>query len=456
MRLTKAVPRGRLRRGSALQGLLVLSICLSPSAVAQAAEDFASYRQQAVAPHREDFERIAVRLVDDSDFKAFTARLDVVDALAERLVASFEASRRRTGRQLLDGVVPPSAVDAMDDREAVDVRSAAELVREHEAKFAEALPVPRLNADELNVLRAYYDAAVRAAAAWITRNGATVARIDDEAAASVVSLCCVVPFLHVADAHWNVERVRDLPAWIREPKYLEMLERFALDLRRPRTAYAFAETRMGDTVPAYWSYQEQVAEKLVETETYHSAIVCLRAGVEDAAEHERFDEAVRLRLRLGALLAELGHPLMAVDQMERVLAESKDDATYRRAAVLRFKHLYEAGAHKRVVDDLDAFLEDERCRRARPQIMYVGWVAHRRRLERGAADRLMKRFLAEYENHVLAADMYYASAVDALVRSDYAEAARLLELIEFRFPEARVIEKVQRLQARLNGTTMEH
>ena len=49
----------------------------------------------------------------------------------------------------------------------------------------------------------------------------------------------------------------------------------------------------------------------------------------------------------------------------------------------------------------------------------------------------------------LAADMYFSSAMTALASSDYSEAARLLEIVQYRYPESRLQGRVSQIQLRL-------
>ena len=48
--------------------------------------------------------------------------------------------------------------------------------------------------------------------------------------------------------------------------------------------------------------------------------------------------------------------------------------------------------------------------------------------------------------------MYFSSAMTALASSDYAEAARLLEIVQYRYPESRLQTKVRKIQKRLQET----
>ena len=50
------------------------------------------------------------------------------------------------------------------------------------------------------------------------------------------------------------------------------------------------------------------------------------------------------------------------------------------------------------------------------------------------------------------ADIYFASAMTALAASDYDQALRMIEIIEYRYPQSRIINKVKQIKQRLEKT----
>ena len=116
------------------------------------------------------------------------------------------------------------------------------------------------------------------------------------------------------------------------------------------------------------------------------------------------------------------------------------------------KYLSKAGRFATVIQDAPKYHMDQRCKAQLPQILHIAWVAHRRESQPVPARRLQQSFLERFSDHPLAAEMYFASAMEALEGSDYDGALRLLKVVERRYPESRLIRKVKRIGRRLEGT----
>ena len=59
----------------------------------------------------------------------------------------------------------------------------------------------------------------------------------------------------------------------------------------------------------------------------------------------------------------------------------------------------------------------------------------------------MKRdFLENYADNPLSADMYYDSAIEALVEDDKEKALGMLEIIELRYRQSKIVTKARKLR----------
>ena len=117
--------------------------------------------------------------------------------------------------------------------------------------------------------------------------------------------------------------------------------------------------------------------------------------------------------------------------------------------MLTLKYLYEAKQFDQVAKESAKYRADTRSEAYLPQILYISWVTHRREGNAETAEKLQEMFLKKFPQHPLGADMHFSSAMSALANGNYAEALRLLEIVEYRYPKSRIASKVKKLQERL-------
>jgi hypothetical protein len=94
---------------------------------------------------------------------------------------------------------------------------------------------------------------------------------------------------------------------------------------------------------------------------------------------------------------------------------------------------------------------DEKYAVYAPQIMYVRWVTNRQLSKSEESDRVRQRFLVRFPDHVLGADMHFATATDLLAASDYTAAEKELAFIEDHYPSAPVAKKARDICERLRN-----
>jgi len=333
--------------------------------------------------------------------------------------------------------------------------NALEVLAEYQDAFAQGLPRPDVPETTIKTLLGYYAASVRVAGNYIAERGRLVAAIDPRDTADILQLCLVMPFLHIPDLNWTDQNIRDLPEWMKTSENLSHLENFSLRVQRTNTAYQFMLFRLklnktdSLTIPVYPDYLLEAATRLITAREYHAGIYCIKSGISLAEDEKQQETAITLRFQLADLLGTIGHHPLAVQEMKEILNRYPKSDSYAKAAMLYMKYLYESHQYVKILQEASAFQSDPRCKPYLPQILYISWVAHRHEDHVEDANKLQKIFLEKYPDHLLAADMYFASAMMALAASDYEEASRLLELIEYRYPTARVMTKVKDIQKRL-------
>jgi hypothetical protein len=139
----------------------------------------------------------------------------------------------------------------------------------------------------------------------------------------------------------------------------------------------------------------------------------------------------------------------AADEIQSIRSLCPDPADYARASVLHLKYLYAAGQYSAMVADASADLNQPRCQSALPQIIYITWATCRRHGMDAAP--WSETFIERFPDDPLAAQIYLASAIDAIAQGKTQQASRLLEFIEYRFPQSKIIPQVRQVRARLRA-----
>ena len=318
-----------------------------------------------------------------------------------------------------------------------------------------ALPMPQIGEDDREVLRAYFEQSLNAAVQYVGKRGSILLSGKNSRSDEVVALSLALPLLHQPDRKWTYQQVQMLPEWMRSPKGLEMLERVSMLLKRPYTAFKIGQLRANVpeekvTSTAFLTFAQTTANTCTRSKQYATAAACWRAAAEQAAEMGLADQAADFRFNLAQLLADTGHAAEAAKETQDMLAGSLADAPYGRAAMLDLVYLYKADANDVVLKDYFKREKDPRVTPYRPQMLYVAWVASRKQGDERIEEKLRKEFLDQYGSHSLAADMYFAVAMQALAAANYREARTILDFIEAKFPDSHIIRQAKQIKDRLD------
>ena len=430
--------------------ILLLAFALAD---AEELDDFAAYRRQALSPHRAEYDRIIAAYADDPILLAFRERLELIDRLAAELVNSFESSEEASFDDVLDGMLDVEELPLAETEQDQNV-TALEIYSEFSNQFVSNLQPPAVSHEELQLLRQYYDKSARAVAQYIAEHGRLIAKVDDEAAERMVQLYLVVPFLHHPDGRWSGKQIGQIPAWMQQPRYLTSMEMFALRVLRPHSAYQFARflrdqnSDAGEPV-TYLDYLVSTSERMLEAQDMHAAFHCLRVAIDQADNQNKKELVIDLRIKYAKILSDVGHAKLAAEAVKPSLIEPAEATTYGKFAMLRLKYLYKAKQFDQIAKEQGPYQADERCRPYLPQILYIAWASCRHADPNDQAEKLRQAFLKRFPEHALAAKVYFATALSALSATDYEEASRLLEIIEYRFPKSKLIAKVKDIQSRL-------
>lgn len=384
----------------------------------------------------------------------FQQRLARLEELVGLLVSGSDAAQTASLEAMLGDIAgfAPASVELSTSTFAL---GAAEILAEYQPFFEEGLPTPPIVPGQLRILRDYYHARIEDAQKRVTERGHLAGAVSEASRIEALELSIVIPLLHVSDSRWSTQEIEDLPEWMRRQDSLVVLENFALRLRRPQTAYQFAYYRRSlsnqdkSQKTDYLGYLQDVAKQLAEQRDYHAALYCFQTAIPLAEKGNDHLLAHELRLELADLYTDAGHPQLGAETLKAVVENGKTDEMAGKAAMLRLKYLYESQQYEQVVREAAVYQEQERYQLYLPQILYIAWVSARRENQTDKAQQLQQEFLEKYSTHPLGADIYFSEAMKYLAASDYVEALRLLEVIEYRYPKSRLIDRVKQIQVRI-------
>lgn len=434
---------------------LALPAGLTECAHADEIQKYTAYKQTLLQPTQEDYARILAKYASDSKMKQFQDRLNLIDQVSAVLIKRLEATRSQSMREAFGDIIG-TATTTPAARVKPPAMDARDIYTEHVGRFAADLPAPPVTEQELAVLRKRYDLSLRCAEEFILKYGQSAAAIDNTTETSVLELYLVMAFLHVPDQQWGQASIEALPDWVRKAGPLKVFEEFALRLRRPATAMEFARYGHANqwneqTICAYLMEKaRQFSKGLAQ---YDVSISCYRQAIAVAERGRQQELALKVRLELAELLSVMQHPELSAAEMKEAMKADGQASEWPRAAMLRLKYLYDAKDHDAILQEAPVLQADKRSEPSLPQIMYISWVTHRVKNKQDAADKLMKEFLEKYPKNPLCADMYFAQAMGMMAEGNYVEVLRLFEIIEYRYPSAKVLPKVKAIREQLKKAT---
>ncbi len=441
-----------------MQCILSSSVCViaflvcGELASAAGTEEFLAHKRSALEPMQAEYERICASLEYDVKMKQFRDRVARIDEVAALLIGRLESTTAGVFGGILGDIVDaPGGRSGMG--RAAATSSARQIYTRFADRFSAELPVPSVTNKDMELLRRYYNTSIKAVEQYIVKHGEVSKAIEENAGRDVLELFIVMTLLHVPDRELSSVHVDWMPKWMKKPRPVAMFEEFSLHLGRPLTAAAFAQYgKQPWETDKLCDYVEAKGRICMAAHQYAAAIECLVAGIEVAGKAGAEERAMRISLSLAGLHEKMAYPQLAAAALKPALELYPRSPDWGKAAMLRLKYLYEAGQYDQIVEDAHNYQANRRSGGYLPQILYISWVTHRRKENPEAAEKLQQTFLEKFSKHPLAADMYFASAISALAKGDYAEALRLLEIIEYRYPKSRIMPKAKRLQKRLRKT----
>lgn len=432
--------------------LLVMTVVATACGTAAAGdlEDYQAHRQKQLAPLQGEFDRLCALYAKDKAMPLFRERVALIEKVAVFSIKRLAMNRDQVIEEVLEGAMASSGSKATDGADSL-LLDARDLYLQYRDAFAEPLPKPACTAAELATLQKYYETALVAAGDYMISHAGAMAKVHEKVARETAELCLVLQFLQIPDVRWSAKQVEALPPWMRAASMSDIIAAFALRVGRPFTAVQFAMQAKKELADpdAACDYLLAKAKELEPEAEFISAVRTYQAAVELAEKAGKADKATEARFSLAATYERLGHLPLAAETVKQAMAAQPQSSQWGKAALMRLKYLYQGQNFADLLQEYPAIEKDPRCRPYLPQILYIAWVTSRRENRLDKAHELEETFLKDYPKHPLGADIYFASAMTALAAANYEEASRLLETIQDRFPDSRIVPKVKEIQKRL-------
>ena len=447
-----------VNRASRVLVIAVATVCAAASG--SRAADRGSYedskRQQCGALEGE-FQDVMKKVSKEAVRRTASERLERIDELVARLDKTLGAMESAS----LDGILGNVVEEAGPPRPkgAATLYAAIDLLEDFKPDLAEPIRLQETPQEDAGIVQRYWDARMRAAESHVRNRAELIYAAGAEGGSGLVELSVVLTFLRIPDAQWSSQDVAAMPQWLKERDKIERIEQLAISDLRVRTAYeCFRHARgdkehAADTWQKYGEYLQAVGENRIARDNVHIGIHFLRVAAELAGSRGDPGGEAKVRWRLSEVYDEFGHKDLAALECKTVLDKYPKCEGRAKVVMRRLVLLAGAGEFETIRQEAAAYSDEPALKPLRPNILYVLWVAHRKREDAVAADALYRRFLEEYPQCDLCADMMFAAAMETLAKGDYEQTARFLEMIEYRYPKSKMVQRARSIRSRLQGTS---
>jgi hypothetical protein len=409
----------------------------------------ASIRREGCGELQSGCDQIVAAHPNDPAVAAFVRQLAALDAAADD---TFHDLRGHRAAFLDRNLANISGASADPDGPPV-LLGAAAIIEKHAASFAHVPSSSDLPEADRQVMAQYLNAAADVLARAVQSRAQACMALAGPDSAEVLRLALVLPVLRSDPSQSLTEPAAALPAWMSGASALHVLREFAVEASRPRLAFALARTSTTaasvDPSASYLAFVAGQADAMSRIRRYAASLAALRDGISVASAVNDQSTVTKLSFRVAEVLESSASPKAAADEIQSMRSRCVDPADYSQASVLYLKYLYLAGQYSALVSGARADLGEPRCQSALPQIIYITWATCRR--HGMDASPWNKTFIDRFPDDPLAAQMYLASALDAIAQGKPQEASRLLEFIEHRFPRSKIIPRVRQVRARLRA-----
>ena len=399
------------------------------------------------------YQTISQKYANYPQMRAFKRRLELISDVRKDIEQSFTQQRQQALDNLLDDTLGTDlSLSPVGQTSKLEIKiSAVDLLKKYSKQFSTSLEADAFAEDEQALLLKEYSRQIRKVSDQVAQRAQSVAAANPDQAMRVMALSLVLPLLHVPDEYWQAKDLEGLPGWVQESINLVQLEDFALRAHRPMTAYVFASesangAKSDSEKRELKAYLEETGDRLLREERYDDAIQCFEILKGYALNNGNKHIACEIIFRKAQIYDDIGRFDDAIGAIKELLGFDFDKNAYGKAAALHLKYLCNEEKFTEVLNYSSSYQKDKRAEEYMPQILYITWMASRLSGANDLAILNRKKFIALFPDHILAAEIYFALAIDSLVKGDHDECLRVLEFIVYKFPEYRLIKKVRGIQ----------
>jgi hypothetical protein len=396
--------------------------------------DLPKLRQHACGPFDTDFRRISSAHPNEAAVQRSRLRLVQIDQLVSIICQRLNDCH----------MLQPSDLSGRDS-----FVTANSLLRDYSLAFSTPVPPSSLSPKELQSMDCYIHGYACASGDFVCKR-ARIALADAPDSPEILELSMVIPLLATPDQDWSTQIIDTMPAWLRRPFNLEVLEFVALRTGHPQAAYQFRANGSSDRQLGFTAYARTAAKKLIQGRYYDAAIICLRAAVE-RARHDGSEQDVEASTAdLAATFAMAGRPQSALDSISTIVNRVETRSAATPFVLDKLRYMYLNGQYSEIPNEASRYLSDVKYASYHSQMMYLCWIAASRD-EKPAQlpDYWQSQFLTQFPDDPLGAEMHFANAMRLLGEARNEEAIREMELLERRFPHAAVTKKSKTILQRL-------
>jgi len=328
----------------------------------------------------------------------------------------------------------------------------ADLIAEYAPQLALDARIAILPPVQRDLVERYYLAYAQASEEFILKHGRLVAA-SGSPTPTLAEWCFVLPLLDHSEDQWANYAI---PDWLQKAGCRQMMEYLALRSGHPRAAFACSENGRNERQSSSFAHYIAVSvTSLLKAKQYLAAEACAQAGIANAKGPEDSVDYCSLVGELAEALSKMGKKADALHEVTMALEENQDPSKYGQLLLLHLRCLYENDRCDEVLEIARRNRDDKRCDAVRPQILYLGWVAARHLDSKISQESAVWRqeFLDCFPEHMLGADMRFATAMELLAAGDYEHASQQLAIIEEHYPTATIAAKARDIRKRLQSTT---
>jgi hypothetical protein len=381
----------------------------------------------------------------DPNFLAFVSKLTAAEFLANQMqsqLATATESRIRAVAEMSE------EEPKTNKRSSLLVAPARQFYDSAKETFSKIIRTEGLAEDERSFLAEYYNFKLRVFASAIAQTGQALAVAEPDFK-DTYDYVLVLPLLHASEKY--PIKLSILPKWMQKAEQLpNFSDSCLLHFDNPFQAMTIEKAiRQEQGKPFSELEFYKSAAKKCGTGKVNVAVDCLKRAMKSVSADDP-DAVLGLELDVLQLWRDSGNYTLAAGQAKNIFESYPDRSEYAKAKMLYYHALAVDKADDTILTDIDETIRDDRCRRYKPQLIYLKWVALRRKQDQQARLAAVENeLLKEYGHDPIVAPIMLARATDRLADQDYAGAREVLANLVETFPSTEAATAAKRILDKL-------